>query len=140
MASFTDDISINTLVGSGSFISGNVNVDGFVRVDGDIDGDLTTTGKIIIGEKARIHGNVDAKAAIIGGIVEGDVVAPEGIQLFSSAIVLGDLISRRIQAEENVILEGYCISIENEQSFEEAKNQWQDMRAISKKNIFGKIK
>ena len=37
MAILADDISINTMIGSGSIITGNVKIDGFVRVDGDID-------------------------------------------------------------------------------------------------------
>jgi len=38
MASHYDDISINTLIGAGSFIKGDVHIDGFIRFDGDIDG------------------------------------------------------------------------------------------------------
>ena len=53
-----DDITINTFIGSGSVVSGDIKVNGFVRVDGDIDGNFETNGSVIIGEKARIHGNV----------------------------------------------------------------------------------
>ena len=65
MALLADDISINTVVGAGTKVSGDLNIAGLVRIDGDIDGNLETTGRIIIGEKARIHGNVTAKAAVI---------------------------------------------------------------------------
>ena len=140
MASFTDDISFNTMVGPGAFITGDLKLEGFTRVDGDIYGNLETTGKLIIGENARIRGSLTAKSVIVIGIVEGDILAPEGIHLFSSAVVLGDVISRKVKAEENVVIEGYCISIENPQEFEEAKKQWLDMRAISNKNYFGKVR
>ena len=73
MAFRSDDISINTLVGNGSFIQGNLKVNGFIRIDGDIDGDLETDGAVIISERARIRGNLTAKSAVIGGIVLGDV-------------------------------------------------------------------
>ncbi|MBE6347841.1 MAG: polymer-forming cytoskeletal protein [Spirochaetaceae bacterium] len=138
MASFTDDISFNTMLGPGAFVSGDLKLEGFTRVDGDIYGNIETTGKLIIGENARIRGSVTAKSVIVIGIVEGDILAPEGIHLFSSAVVLGDVISRKIKADEKVIIEGYCISIDNQQKFEEAKKQWLDMRAISNKNYFGK--
>ena len=134
MASFTDDISFNTMLGPGAFVSGDLKLEGFTRVDGDIYGNIETTGKLIIGENARIRGSVTAKSVIVIGIVEGDILAPEGIHLFSSAVVLGDVISRKIKADEKVIIEGYCISIDNQQKFEEAKKQWLDMRAISNKN------
>lgn len=140
MASFTDDISFNTMVGPGAFITGDLKLEGFTRVDGDIYGNLETTGKLIIGENARIRGSLTAKSVIVIGIVEGDILAPEGVHLFSSAVVLGDVISRKIKAEENVVIEGYCVSVENPQEFEEAKKQWLDMRAISNKNYFGKVR
>lgn len=140
MASFTDDISFNTMVGPGAFVTGDLKLEGFTRVDGDIYGNLETTGKLIIGENARIRGSLTAKSVIVIGIVEGDILAPEGVHLFSSAVVLGDVISRRIKADEKVVIEGYCISIENQQEFEEAKKRWLDMRAISNKNYFGKVR
>ena len=140
MASFTDDISFNTMVGPGAFITGDLKLEGFTRVDGDIYGNLETTGKLIIGENARVRGSLTAKSVIVIGIVEGDILAPEGVHLFSSAVVLGDVISRKIKAEEKVVIEGYCISIENPQEFEEAKKRWLDMRAISNKNYFGKTR
>ena len=47
MALRTDDISINTISGKGSAISGNMKVNGFIRIDGDIDGSLETDGNVI---------------------------------------------------------------------------------------------
>ena len=73
----TDNISINSILGSGSSVKGDVKINGFARIDGDIDGNLETTGNIIIGEKARIRGNVTGRSVtVIGGIVLGNIVAP----------------------------------------------------------------
>ena len=57
---FIDDISVNTIVGPGALITGNVTVSGFLRIDGDIDGNIQTQGRVIIGEEARIRGNIRA--------------------------------------------------------------------------------
>ena len=64
MGFLTDDISINTIIGLGSAVSGDVHANGFIRVDGDIDGNLESTGNIIIGDKARINGSITALLAI----------------------------------------------------------------------------
>jgi len=40
MADFIDDISINTIIGPGTFVNGSLSVPGFLRVDGDINGDI----------------------------------------------------------------------------------------------------
>lgn len=139
MAILSDDISMNTMIGAGSCIRGNLSVEGFVRIDGNIDGNLETNGNAIIGANAKVRGNVIAKSVIIGGIIEGDIIVSESVQLFSSAVIRGDIVSRKLKAEQNVIIQGYVISLENEEQFENAKKQWADRRAIVDKNVFGKV-
>lgn len=138
MAILADDISINTMIGAGSFINGNLKIDGFVRIDGSIDGDVETSGKIIIGNKAKIRGNVSASSVIVGGIVDGDIIAPNFIQIFSSAIILGDVISKKMKAESGAIIEGYCISVNDDDEFDSLKESWQDRRSVAEKTFFGK--
>lgn len=130
MAILADDISINTVVGAGTKISGDLNIAGLVRVDGDINGNLETTGRVIIGEKARIHGNVTARAAVIGGIVEGDVFAPDGIQLFSSSVVYGDVITKKISVSEDSLIHGMCIAIKDTEQFIKDTEDWKNQKAI----------
>lgn len=135
MALFTDDISINTLIGSGSAISGNVKINGFVRVDGDIDGNLEASGNVIIGENSRINGDVTAKSAVIGGIVIGNVYAPESLKLLASSAVIGDISTRKLQVENNVIIHGHCISLKDEDEFEKASAQHLNAQSIKSKAI-----
>lgn len=136
MALFTDDITINTMIGEGTKVDGDLKIVGLVRIDGDVNGNLETTGKIIIGEKARVKGNVTAQAAVIGGIVEGNVFAPEGVQLFGSSSVLGDVITQKIQMAENSIIHGMCISLKDIEEFNQALENWKTEKAILSKAAF----
>ena len=135
MAFRADDISINTLVGNGSFIKGNLTANGFIRIDGDLDGDLTTDGAIIVGEKPRIKGNLVVKSAIIGGVVLGDVSATESVKLLSSSVVLGNIISKKVQMEENVVFQGHCISIEKEEKYKLSVDKFLQAKAIREKAV-----
>ncbi len=135
MAFRIDDISINTLIGNGSFIKGDMHINGFVRIDGDIDGDIETDGAVIISEKARIKGNVTAKSAIIGGIVLGDISAKENVKLLSSSAVIGNILSKKVQMEENVIFNGHCISIADEQRFAEESEKFLQAKSIREKAV-----
>ncbi len=114
------DISINTLLGSGSLIRGNLSVSGFARIDGDIDGSLQATGRIIIGENSRIRGDVHGQIVTVGGVVEGDVIAPEGVNILSTGAVIGDIITKRLSVAESVVLHGYCFAVNDQERFEEA--------------------
>ncbi len=135
MAFTSDDISINTLVGPGSFVSGDVKINGFIRVDGDINGRIESSSNVIIGDRAKIKGDIHAKSIVIGGIVLGNVTAPNGIRLLSNSIVIGDLITKSIQIEENVIFNGHCISLSSEEDFNRASQQFINQQAIRSKVI-----
>lgn len=133
MAQRIDDISINTILGHGSAISGDIKVNGFVRIDGDIDGNLETDGNILIGENARIRGNLKAKSAMVGGIVLGNIHAIENVKLLSNSTVIGDILSHKVQIEESAVFHGHCISIKNEENYNTAAQEYLQSEAIKAK-------
>lgn len=135
MALRVDDISINTIIGKGSAISGNLRVNGFIRIDGDIDGNLETDGNVIIGENARIRGNLTAKSVIIGGIIKGNVTAAESIKVLAEAAVIGDVISRKVQIDGSAVIHGHCISIKDETEYKQISGEYFQSKAIKEKVI-----
>ena len=130
MALKIDDISINTILGKGTSISGDIKVNGFVRVDGDIKGNLETDSNVIVGENSRIQGNVKSKTIIIGGIILGNVFATENIKLLSGAVVIGDVISHKVQIDETAVIHGHCISLKNDEVFQKTSNDYLQKKAI----------
>lgn len=139
MAFTNDDFQINSIIGIGSSISGDIKVNGFVRVDGDIDGNLITTGNVNVGEKARVLGNIQAKTVTVNGIVKGNIIASQAVQLLSKSVVIGDITTRKLKAEENVILHGHCIALTNDTEYEEACDSWQNVKAITNHSILQSI-
>ena len=132
----TDNISINSILGSGSSVKGDVKINGFARIDGDIDGNLETTGNIIIGEKARIRGNVTGRSVtVIGGIVLGNIVAPEFVRLLSTSAIIGDIQTKKLYSEENVIIHGHSISRVDASDYEKASAEWENEIAISSMSV-----
>ena len=135
MALRTDDISINTIIGKGSAISGNMKVNGFIRIDGDIDGSLETDGNVIVGENARIRGDLTAKSVIIGGIIKGNITASESVKILAEAAVIGDVISRKVQVDGSAIIHGHCISLKDETEYNNASGEYLQSKAIKEKVI-----
>lgn len=128
-----DDISINTIVGDGSFVKGCLRVNGSVRVDGDIDGDLSTDGNVNVGENGRIRGDINAASVTIGGIIVGNIYAADSITLLKTAVVVGDVIAHHVTIEENVILHGRCISISDNERFQHESEMYLQAQTIVKK-------
>lgn len=135
MALNNEDISINSIIGAGTTIRGDIKVNGFIRIDGDIDGNLETSGNIIIGEKARIQGNIIAKSITIGGIIKGNITATDSVQLLSSSVVLGDILTHHIQADKDVVFHGHCIALSSETEYNAAYSKWQNIQAITNHSI-----
>lgn len=132
----SDNISINSILGSGSFVKGDIQINGFARIDGDIDGNVKATGNIIIGENAKIRGNVTGRSiTIIGGIVLGNIVAPDFIRLLSSSVVLGDVQTKKFYSDENALVHGHCISLVDQIDYEKASSEWENVQAISSLSV-----
>jgi len=142
MAFLTDDISINTILGEGSFISNELKIKGNLRIQGDVDGNIEATGSIFIGEKARVRGDIIASSAEIFGIVLGDVIAPKSIKILSTAAVIGDIFTKEVQIDRKAIFNGHCISHKEEEEYEKSKNLYITEKSIlsnkiSDSNAFG---
>lgn len=133
MALKLDDISINTILGNGSFISGDIKVNGFVRIDGNIDGNLETDGNIIIGENAKIRGNIVGKSVIVGGIVLGNIFADESVKLMVNSAVMGDIVSHKVQIEDTAKFHGHLISIKEEEKYQSEKDKYFQSKAIQER-------
>ena len=135
MAFLTDDIAINTILGEGSFFKNEVKIQGNVRIQGDVDGNIDGTGNVFIGEKARIRGDVNASSAEIFGIVLGDIHAPHHVKIFSSAVVIGDVFTKAVQIEGKAVFQGHCISLRDEEKFEKSKNLFMTEKSILSNKI-----
>lgn len=105
MAEFKDSL-VNTLIGPGSAIEGDLDVDGMLRVDGDLRGSVRATGKVVVGAGGRIEASIRASSAIIGGLVKGDIYVTDRARLLSGAVVLGNIFAPRLEAEEGSRIHG----------------------------------
>jgi len=111
-----DDFSINTIIGPNSKLKGDIETDGFTRIDGSIIGNITCKGRVVVGERARIKSNITGTTVTVGGVVYGNVIASESLVILSSALIIGDIITRRIQADDGCLIHGrvhVCPEVEN---------------------------
>jgi cytoskeletal protein CcmA (bactofilin family) len=125
-----EDFSINTIIGPNTSLAGDIEAGGFTRIDGSIRGDVSAKGRVVIGEKARMKSNVAGTAITIGGVVYGNVIASESVLVLSSALVLGDIITRRIQADEGCLVHGKVRVCVDEESWKRALSEHRDAQGI----------
>jgi cytoskeletal protein CcmA (bactofilin family) len=125
-----EDFSINTIIGPNTSVSGDIETGGFTRVDGSVRGNVTAKGRVVIGEKARMKSNVSGTAITIGGVVYGNVIASEQLIILSTALVLGDIITRRIQADEGCLIHGKVSVCPDDAAWNRALSEYRDAQGI----------
>jgi cytoskeletal protein CcmA (bactofilin family) len=97
-----------TFLAKGVDFKGVVNFDGTVRIDGRLEGEVHTTGTLIVGEHAVIKGIISAGTVMTSGKINGTVTATEHIQILKLGIVIGDLRTPAVSIEQGAHFHGMC--------------------------------
>ncbi len=98
--------NVFNIIGNGTNIKGDVNASGDIRIDGSIVGNLTTAGKLIIGEQGYIEGETSVKIADISGSYKGKLTASQLVILRSTSKFDGDLFTKKVVIEEGSVFNG----------------------------------
>lgn len=100
---------LSGFVGHGTVLTGETNFQMMLRVDGHLTGTVTSDGgTLIVGTNGQVDANVSVGVATVNGIINGDVIATEKIQLGRTARVNGNIATPRLVIEEGAIFEGGC--------------------------------
>ncbi len=100
--------SKNNQIEKGTTIKGDVHTQGNIRIDGDIEGNIISEAKVVLGEKCLVSGNVKAVIAEVSGTVKGVVEVSELLTLKSTAVIEGDIITNKIDIDPGAIFNGQC--------------------------------
>jgi len=100
--------TINTIIGRGCRIKGDLTVDGIAIIDGVVSGNLIATGFVRLAENAAIEGNVVAESAKIYGRIGGNLKVKTRAFLGKRSKLGGDLIAQRLRIEDGAFLNGKC--------------------------------
>jgi len=124
------DFSINTIIGPNTNLSGDIEAGGFTRIDGNIRGDVKAKGRVIIGERARMKGNVTGTNITVGGVICGNIISDGHLVILSTAIVIGDIITRRIQADDGCFINGKVAVCPNDDIWLKTMSEHRDAQGI----------
>jgi cytoskeletal protein CcmA (bactofilin family) len=97
-----------TFLSKGVDFRGILNFDGTIRIDGRVEGEITTSGTLIIGEQAIIKGVISAGVLITSGKVHATVTATAKIQIQKPGILIGDIRTPGISIEDGAHFHGMC--------------------------------
>lgn len=95
-------------IAKGTKMVGNIESVGAFRIDGTLEGNLTTKGKIVIGETGVVKGDITCGSADIEGKIEGSLVVQSTLSLKSTCIIEADVTTEKLIVEPGAILNGTC--------------------------------
>ena|ERR1700682_893265 len=101
------DGSLSGFVGSGTSITGESTFKSMLRVDGRFSGRITSdTGTLIVGAGGQVDANIEVSVCTIHGVVNGDIIASERIELGRAAKLNGNIQTPSLVIEPGATFEG----------------------------------
>ena len=103
------DGSLSGFVGSGTVITGEASFKSMLRVDGRFSGKINSTGgTLIVGSGGQVDANIEVAVATIHGVVTGDIVASDRVELGRAAKLTGNITTPTLVIEQGAVFEGSC--------------------------------
>lgn len=99
---------VESIIGQNTLFKGSLTSSGALRIDGQFEGDVTTTAELIVGETARVTAQVGAKNAVIAGNVTGNMDISDKLELLPTAKLVGDLKVGSLIIGEGAVFKGKC--------------------------------
>ena len=95
-------------ISTGTVVKGEISSSNDLRIDGTFEGKVTSKGKVVVGEKAIIKGDIVCANVDFWGTIDGNFYVKDTLSLKSSSKVKGDLHIKRLQVELDAKFDGTC--------------------------------
>ena len=106
-SAFNPGLVLN-LVGEGTEITGNINAEGDIRIDGKVKGNVVTRSKMVLGTNGIIEGDVSANSGDVSGKVTGNLTITEVLYLKASGSIDGNITTSKMIVESGGEFNGNC--------------------------------
>ena len=94
---------------SGTEITGDIVSDSNLLIEGEIIGNISCSGKVMIGTSGKIRGNLVCVNAEVDGAMDGELTIENLLVLHSTARIKGDIQTLKLTIEEGAYFEGACV-------------------------------
>ena len=122
------DGTLSGFVGSGTSVTGEATFKAMLRIDGHLSGRITSnTGTLVVGAGGQVDANVEVAVATIQGIVNGDIIAGQRVELGRAAKVNGNIQTPSLVIEQGALFEGSCKMIQQKAAAEKVPRRKEDV-------------
>lgn len=97
-----------SVVSAECYFQGTLSVQGSLRVEGTLEGNVDNARHVIVGPEGKIKGDVSAQMVVCGGAIDGNVCA-EMLEVLGPASIKGDIRAKKMVVEEGGRIAGQCV-------------------------------
>jgi len=108
MARENETITSVNLICQGTKVTGDIDSNRNIRIDGQLKGKLNSTGKVVIGTTGNIEGNIFCQNVEISGSMTGNITVKELVTLKSTSKIHGDIKTDKLAIEPGAVFTGSC--------------------------------
>ena len=101
-------VSERNVIGGNTKIIGEIVSEGDFRIDGTLEGNIKTNGRIIIGEKGLVKGNAECANADVEGKFAGDLQVSNVLTVKATANITGKVVIRKLSVEPGATFNATC--------------------------------
>lgn len=105
----TDLVTQQNAIGKGTIITGDIESDGDFRIEGTVQGNIKTPGKVVLGKTGIINGTLKSANADIEGKFSGKLNLTDTLTLRSSALVEGEVEVGKLAVEPGATFNATCV-------------------------------
>src|SRR5512137_1118144 len=101
---------IDSLIGAGTVVDGDISFSGGLRIDGQVRGNVTAANgdpcTLVVSEHARVDGEIRVSHVVINGTINGPVTADDYLELQANARIMGDVSYRQVEMRVGAVVQG----------------------------------
>ncbi|MBC8342966.1 MAG: polymer-forming cytoskeletal protein [Bacteroidetes bacterium] len=106
------NVEVNTnsfsTINASTRIVGEIHSDSDLRIDGNVEGNIQSKAKTVLGESAYIKGNINSQNADVSCTVIGNLYIEDLLKLNSTANIKGDIFTNKLIVENGAVFSGRC--------------------------------
>jgi cytoskeletal protein CcmA (bactofilin family) len=96
------------IISEGTLIKGDIAANGDIRIDGELVGNIRAKGRLVIGPKGKVNGEIVCNNIEVSGYIKGKVSVSELLTMKASARINGDIIAGKLSVEPGSLFSGTC--------------------------------
>ncbi len=112
------DKQIHTTLGKETVFKGTMRFETSLKIDGKFEGEIESNGFLYIEEGAEIRADVRVGSVVVGGIVHGNIIAKDKLEMLSTGRVFGNVTTSKLKIADGVVFEGKCEMIKNSEDID----------------------